>query len=215
MNLEHAKNLLESVKNTSEKYAEIFKDTKVEYGEDFAYNSRKDIIYIKFTSDANEIEEHRNQFVLDYVNEHYNTDIRDYEGFAFLHELAHAYEWLTTEDRFELVKIHYMKNQEVDRVYCCYEPILKKHLKAINKIYEKMIDIYDKKLYRYEFFRKHYDKKLDKLDIKINKHIYSYCSVSDIIDGYYRSFADESFADKWACEKFWDVTERAYEPWRN
>ena len=47
MKLEYAKNLLKSVTNISEEYAELFKDIKIEYGENFAYNTGKNIIYIR------------------------------------------------------------------------------------------------------------------------------------------------------------------------
>jgi hypothetical protein len=216
MNLEHAKNLLESVKNTSEKYAEIFKDTKIEYRDFFGYNMGENTIYIRRYESEDMVSEHRDEFVIDYVNEHYGAELSyevDHDDFAFLHECGHALQWLTTNNKEKYVQESRVQREKMEIIEEELSPILEKHSEIINKTCKKIKKICNKKLYR--LFAKHYDKKLNQLDVKVNKHFCIYLKVFDILDEYYRKFPQESFADEWACEQFWDVTERAYEPWRN
>lgn len=221
MHLEHAISLLESVKNISEGYAEIFKDTKVEYRDYFGYNTGENTIYIKRYESEDMVNEHRKEFVIDYVNKHYGTDLSyelDHDDFAFLHECAHALLWLATDNKEKYLRECRVQRKVMNDMEQELDPVLEKHSEIINKTCKKANKICNKisnKKLLYRLFAKHYDKKLDKLDAKIDKHFSIYLKVSDILDGQYRRFPHESFADEWACENFWDVTERAYKSWEN
>lgn len=221
MNLEHAKALLESVKTISERYAEIFKDTKVEYRDFFGYNIGENTIYIRRYESEDIVSEHRDEFVIDYVNEHYGADLSyelDHDDFAFLHECGHAFQWLMTNNKEKYLQECRVQREGMNAMEQELDPVLVKHSEVINKTCKKINNICDKisnKKLLYRFFIKHYDKKLDELDTKVNKHFCIYLKVLDIIDGHYRRYPQESFADEWACENFEYVVERTYGSWEN
>lgn len=216
MHLKHAKSLLESVKTISGRYAEIFKDTKIEYGDNFYYHLGENTIYIRRYESDDMVTEHRDEFVIDYVNEHYGADLSyelDHDDFAFLHECGHALQWLTTNNKEKYLKENCLQIKKMNAIEQELNPFLEQHSEIINKTCEKIKKICNKKLYI--FFKKHYDKKLDKLDTKVDKHFCIYLKAIDLLDEHYRKCPQESFADEWACENFEYVVERTYGSWEN
>ena len=208
MKLEYAKELLKSVIAISEEYEELFKDIKIEYGECFSYHTVDNIIYIREEKPDDIITDHREQFILDYVNKAYDSCFFDdeHDEFAFLHELGHAYYNLTTTDKEYDTMINYKKKEEMGAMMQEFEPYIAEHLIEANSIYKKMINICEKKLYKNKFCRKHYyDKKLTKLKEQKDRHMNCCYMAFDLIDERYREYTDESFADKWACEQHYEI----------
>lgn len=221
MNLGHAMGLLESVKSISGRYAEIFKDTKIEYRDFFGYNTGENTIYIKRYESEDMTTEHRDEFIINYVNKHYDADLSyelDYDDFAFLHECGHALQWLTTNNKEKYLYECHVQREGMNAMQQELDPVLEQHLEIINETCKKVNKICNKisnKKLLYRLFAKHYYKKLDELDTKIDEHFCIYFKVLDIIDGHYRRFPQESFADAWACENFEYVIERTYGSWEN
>ena len=213
MKLRDAMRLLESIRTMSERYNKIFKDTKIEYGDSFGYNMKRNTIYIRKECPEDTLQEHREKFLLDYVNQRYGARFytEDHDDFSFLHECGHAYDYLTTKNKDNYIKKHFANEKEMNIMKQNLESVIGTQMKIIKDIYEEMIDIYDNKLCKCNLFKEYYTEKLDELIVKVNEHFSICYNAVDTVDIRYRELDDESFADKWACENYNYAMFLAYE----